>query len=69
MNQLSAPFQERVNAREMLLMYGGVALVVPGVGMVLTNPTIRKYAGLVGAGGLLKAALPDLQRYFKLRSM
>jgi hypothetical protein len=50
-------------------MYGGVALVVLGLGMVLSNPQVRKYAGLLGAGGLLKAALPDIQRYLKLKSM
>lgn len=69
MERLNESFQERVHPGETLLMYGGVALVVLGLGMVLSNPQVRKYAGLIGAGGLLKAALPDVQRYLKLKSM
>jgi hypothetical protein len=69
MDPINASFQERTNTTETLLMYGGVALMILGAGMVLTNPTIRKATGLVGAGGLIKAALPDLQRYLKLKAM
>lgn len=69
MENINASFQERVDTRETLLMYGGLALVILGVGMVMTNPTIRKATGLIGAGGLVKAALPDIQRYLKLRGM
>jgi hypothetical protein len=69
MDDINATFQDRTSGTETLLMYGGLALVVFGVGMVLSNRTIRKYAGLVGAGSLLKAALPDIQRYLKLKAM
>ena len=50
-------------------MLGGIALVIFGAGLVLANPTVRRYLGQVGLGNLASAALPDLERYFRLRSM
>ncbi len=55
--------------KETLYMLGGVALMIFGAGLVLSNPTIRRYLGQVGMGNLASAALPDLERYFRLRSM
>jgi hypothetical protein len=55
--------------KETLYMLGGVALVIFGAGLVLSNPTVRRYLGQVGVGNLATAALPDLERYFKLRAM
>jgi hypothetical protein len=55
--------------KETLYMLGGVALVIFGAGLVLSNPTVRRYLGQVGVGNLATAALPDLERYFRLRSM
>lgn len=55
--------------RDTLYMLGGVALVVFGTGLILSNPTVRKYLGQIGIGNLAQAALPDLDRYLKLRSM
>jgi hypothetical protein len=55
--------------KETLYMLGGVALVIFGAGLVLSNPTVRRYLGQAGVGGLASAALPDLERYFRLRSM
>ncbi len=55
--------------KETLYMLGGVALVIVGAGLVLSNPTVRRYLGQVGVGDLASAALPDLERYFRLRSM
>jgi hypothetical protein len=50
-------------------MLGGVALVIVGAGLVLSNPTVRRYLGQMGLGNFASAALPDLERYFRLRSM
>jgi hypothetical protein len=50
-------------------MLGGLAMVVFGAGLILTNPFVRRYTSQLGAGGLLGAALPDVERYFRLRSM
>ena len=55
--------------KETLYMLGGVALVIFGAGLILSNPSIRKYLSQMGIGNLASAALPDLERYFRLRSM
>ena len=55
--------------KDTLYMLGGVALVIVGAGLVLTNPTVRRYLGQVGLGNFASAALPDIERYFRLRAM
>jgi hypothetical protein len=55
--------------KETLYMLGGVALVIFGAGLVLSNPTVRRYIGQIGIGNLASAAIPDIERYFRLRSM
>lgn len=55
--------------KETLYMLGGVALVIFGAGLVLSNPTVRRYLAQAGLGNFASAALPDLERYFRLRSM
>ncbi len=55
--------------KDTLYMLGGIALVVFGVGLILSNPTIRKYMGEIGIGGLAQNIVPDVERYFKLRAM
>jgi hypothetical protein len=55
--------------KDTLYMLSGVALVVFGAGLILSNPIARKYLGQFGIGDLAQAALPDLDRYLKLRSM
>jgi hypothetical protein len=57
------------DSRNTLLMFGGLALVTLGAGMILTSPTVRKYLGGFSVAKLLQAAGPDVQRYLKLRSM
>jgi hypothetical protein len=55
--------------RDTLYMLSGVALIVFGAGLILSNPLVRRYLGQVGVGSLAQAALPDIDRYLKLRSM
>ena len=55
--------------KETLFMLGGVALVIFGAGLVLSNPTVRRYLGQMGVGNIASAALPDIERYFRLRAM
>jgi hypothetical protein len=55
--------------KDTLYMLGGVALVVFGAGLILTNPIVRRYMGQLGVGDLASLALPDLDRYLKLRAM
>jgi hypothetical protein len=55
--------------KDTLSMLGGVALVVVGAGLILTSPIAKKYMGQLGLGDLTGGIVPDIERYFKLRSM
>ncbi|MGC2449448.1 MAG: hypothetical protein WA477_17495 [Candidatus Sulfotelmatobacter sp.] len=55
--------------KDTLLMLGGVAFMVFGAGLILSNPLVRRYMGQIGIGNLAQNALPDLERYLKLRAM
>jgi hypothetical protein len=57
------------NGKDTLYMLGGVALIVFGAGLVLSNPSIRRYMSSFGVGNLATAVMPDVERYFRLRSM
>ena len=57
------------DSKDTLFLLGGVALAVFGAGLILTNPTVRKYMGQLGVGNIAKDLMPDLDRYWKLRSM
>lgn len=52
-----------------LYLLGGAALVIVGAGLVLSNPTVRKYMSQIGIGDIASAAIPDIERYFRLRAM
>lgn len=55
--------------RDTLLMLSGIALMVFGAGLILSNPVAQKYLGKIGVGNLTSAALPDIERYLRLRAM
>lgn len=63
--------EESSDARDTLLMLSGVSLLVFGAGLVLSNPIVRRYMGQAGMNGLnlLQAAVPDLERYLRIRNM
>jgi hypothetical protein len=61
--------QDANEARNTLFLLSGVALMVFGTGLVLSTPVIRRYLGGAGIGNLLGAAIPDLDRYMKIRAM
>jgi hypothetical protein len=56
---------------------GGIALMVFGAGLVLSNPAVRQFligrlAGATGSDESLHGVagvLPDIERYMKIRSM
>jgi len=60
---------ESTDTRDTLFLLGGLSLIVFGVGLVVTSPVVRKLIGEVNVGGMLKGAVPDLERYLKIRSM
>lgn len=55
--------------KDTLIMLSGVAFMVFGAGLILSNPIVRRYLGQTGVGSLVQGALPDLDRYLRLRSM
>lgn len=55
--------------KDTLYLLSGAALMLFGAGLILSNRQIRRYLGQVGVGNLLTAALPDVDRYLKLRNM
>jgi hypothetical protein len=48
---------------------GGAAMVIFGAGLILSTPMVRRALGGAGIGNLLQAAIPDVERYMKLRAM
>jgi hypothetical protein len=60
---------ESNESRDTLFLLGGAAMVVFGAGLILSTPMMRRYIGGAGIGNLLSAAMPDFQRYMKLREM
>jgi hypothetical protein len=60
---------QRDNDRDTLFMLSGIALMVFGAGLILSNPVAQKYLGRLGVPNLAKDALPDLERYLRLRAM
>jgi hypothetical protein len=55
--------------KDTLYMLGGVAMIVFGAGLILSNPFVRSYMSKLGIGNLASAAIPDVERYLKLRAM
>jgi hypothetical protein len=56
-------------SRDTLFLVGGAALVIFGAGLILSTPFVRRSLGGGGVGNLIQAAIPDFQRYLKLRAM
>jgi hypothetical protein len=55
--------------RDTMFLLGGMALILFGAGLVVTNPAVKKLLGGFKVSNLLQTAIPDLERYMKLRSM
>jgi hypothetical protein len=55
--------------KDTLYMLSGAALILFGTGLILSNPVVRRYLGQLGVGNLVQAALPDFDRYLKMRTM
>ena len=62
-------FRESDDARDTMFMMGGVALMIFGAGLILSNPVVRRYLGQANPAGLMSTLIPDVERYLKLRSM
>jgi hypothetical protein len=55
--------------RSALCLFGGLALVIAGTGLLISHPVVKRYLGQMGLSDLAQAAVPDIERYLKLRSM
>jgi hypothetical protein len=55
--------------RDTLYLLGGLAMMVFGAGLILSSPATRRLVGQVGLPDLTQLALPDIERYMKIRSM
>jgi len=60
---------ESYDVKGTLCLFGGLAMLVVGTGLIVSHPAIRKYLGQMGLTDMVQAAAPDLERYLKLRSM
>jgi hypothetical protein len=75
----AATDQLDADAKSVLLISGGAALIVLGAGMVMAHPAVRQSAKLAwntlmpDLEGPLKSGvrgvLPDVERYLKLKGM
>ena len=65
----TADIEESSDTRDMLLIFGGAALVLLGAGLILSNGTVRKHLGGFDIGNLMRNMAPDVQRYLKLKAM
>lgn len=52
-----------------MLLFGGAACLLFGAGLILSSSMTRRFLGDVSAGNLIGAAVPDVQRYLRLRAM
>ena len=67
--QLSEGTNHSGTDKDTLYMLGGAAMILFGAGLILSNPLVRRYLGKMGVDNLVGAALPDIDRYLKLRAM
>ncbi len=55
--------------RDTMFLLGGAALILFGAGLILSTPMVKRALGGAGFGNLIGAAMPDLERYMKLKAM
>jgi len=61
--------KDTTELRDLLLALGGAAMVLVGAGLMLSHPLVKRYVGQLGLADLAQGAVPDLERYLKLRAM
>jgi hypothetical protein len=52
-----------------MLLFGGAASLLFGAGLILSSSLTRRFLGDANAGNILQSAVPDVQRYLRLRAM
>ena len=71
--------KDDAEARDILYLSGGAALIILGAGLVLTHPALRRSAKAAFAALMpeieqpvkagIRGVLPDVERYLRLKSM
>jgi hypothetical protein len=69
MDRESEDSNETNETKDTMFLLGGAALVLFGAGLILSTPMVKRAMGGLKVGNLIGAALPDLERYMKLRAM
>ena len=59
---------EQTDRGQLLKALGGAALVIVGVTLMLSHPTVRKAASQIRLSSLVSAALPGLERLMRMRT-
>jgi hypothetical protein len=67
--QAVSPFDNSSDTNDTMLLFGGAALMILGAGMLLSSSVVRGYLGNLNVSKLIQAAVPDLERYLKLKAM
>jgi len=60
---------QTIDTKGGLYLAGGLALIVFGGVLVLSSPVVKRYLNQLGISDLIEGALPDLERYLKMRAM
>jgi hypothetical protein len=69
---------DKSNDHELVTLARGISMIILGAGLVLSNPSVRRFLMGQLSGKLsdpedslkgLAGVLPDLERYMKMRSM
>jgi hypothetical protein len=55
--------------RDTMMLFGGLACMLFGAGLVLSSTAVKGYLGNVSVGNLVTGVVPDVERYLKLRAM
>jgi hypothetical protein len=51
-----------------LVLLGGITVLGFGLGLILGSSILRHYVYRIGVGDLASSAIPEAERYFKLRA-
>jgi hypothetical protein len=55
--------------RDAVYILGGATLALLGAGLLLSNRAVRERLGRLDFRGMLAVAMPDVERYLRIRSM
>jgi len=69
MDSIRSTHNGEASDHDALLLFGGAACLLFGAGLILSSSLTRRYLGNIDPGKLLQSAVPDVQKYLRLRAM